>query len=85
MITPFVENMALLKSMEDGRYIKKIGENIKKARKAQKIAQKDLAYDCGIEKQNMYRLEAGRTNPTIKLLRKVAKALSLSVKDLLPE
>ena len=47
------------------------------------IKQKDLAYDCGIEKQNLLRLESGKTNPTIKTLLKIAAALDVSVIDLL--
>ena len=69
--------------MEDADYIRKVGEAIKKARKEQGITQMDLADACNFEKQNMQRLESGRTNPTIKTLLKIARALDIELIDLL--
>lgn len=41
-----------------------------------------LAAFCDFEKSNMARIENGKTNPTYKTLYKIAKALSITVKEL---
>ncbi len=69
--------------MTEAEYIKKVGQNIRRIRLEKKISQVDLAYACNFEKPNMQRIEAGNTNPTLKTLFKIAKALKVSVNDLL--
>ena len=44
--------------------------------------QQDLAAKCNFEKSNMSRLEAGRVNPTLSTLEKVAKALEVTLVEL---
>ncbi|MDP4269473.1 MAG: helix-turn-helix transcriptional regulator, partial [Bacteroidota bacterium] len=44
--------------------------------------QQDLAAKCNFEKSNLSRIEAGRTNLTIKTLFKISQALDVSLKDL---
>lgn len=39
------------------------------------LTQKELAQKCGIKQSNISRLESGKANPTIKFLKKIAKAL----------
>ncbi len=68
--------------MNEQEYIQKLGECIKQLRKKRGISQTDLAYDCDFEKQNMRRIEAGKTNPTIKTLLKISKALKVSITEL---
>jgi len=41
-----------------------------------------LASSAGMEVSALQRIEAGRTNPTIKTLYKVSKALNVEIKDL---
>jgi len=69
--------------MDDDEYIKKIGQNIKEIRQSKGISQVDLGYSCNFEKSNMQRIESGKTNPTIKTLLKICKALKVSLVDLL--
>ena len=38
-----------------------------------------MGYRCDIERANMRRIEAGRTNPTIKTLLKISTALSVKL------
>lgn len=71
------------RSMEAEAYLKRIGTNIKVIRESKGISQVDLAYICNFEKPNMSRIESGNTNPTIKTLIKIAKALDVHVLDLL--
>ena len=69
--------------MKDKDYLKKLALNIKRIRKEKGITQVDLAYACGFEKQNMQRIEAGKTSPTLKTLLKISDALEIDIKDLI--
>ncbi len=62
--------------------IKQIGKNIRKYRLAKGLTQLDLAANCGFEESSIGRLENGNTNPTIKTLLKIAKALEVKLIDL---
>jgi len=55
----------------------KVGKQIQKLRELKGISQQDLAAKCNFEKSNMSRLEAGRVNPTLSTLEKVANALDV--------
>jgi ribosome-binding protein aMBF1 (putative translation factor) len=59
-----------------------VGKNIRKIRESKSISQQELAAKCNFEKSNMSRLEAGRVNPTLSTLEKVAKALDVSLAEL---
>jgi transcriptional regulator with XRE-family HTH domain len=69
--------------MKDKDYLKKLALNIKRIRKEKGITQVDLAYACGFEKQNMQRIEAGKTSPTLKTLLKISDALEIDIKELM--
>ena len=62
--------------------IKQIGKNMRKYRLAKGLTQLDLAATCGFHESNIGRLENGNTNPTIKTLIKIAKALEVKLTDL---
>tara|TARA_B110000208_G_scaffold8674_1_gene11181 strand:+ start:171 stop:341 length:171 start_codon:yes stop_codon:yes gene_type:complete len=51
-------------------------------RKRFKLTQASLASSAGMEESALQRIEAGRTNPTIKTLYKVANALNIELKVL---
>jgi len=59
-----------------------VGKQICKLRKQLKLTQASLASIAGMEESALQRIEAGRTNPTIKTLYKVSKALNVEIKDL---
>lgn len=60
-----------------------IGENIRRYRKEKNMTQKDLGDYIGISNTYLSDLEVGRTNPSIKTLKKIAAALEISYIDLL--
>jgi transcriptional regulator with XRE-family HTH domain len=60
----------------------KVGKQIQKVRESKGMSQQDLAAKCNFEKSNMSRLEAGRVNPTLATLEKVAKALEVPIVEL---
>ena len=59
-----------------------VGKQICILRKQLKLTQACLASSAGMEESSLQRIEAGRTNPTIKTLYKVSKALNVDIKDL---
>ncbi len=67
----------------EAEYLKNLGKRIKTIRKEKHIKQVELGYSCDIEKQSMSRIEAGNTNPSILLLRKIAEILGVTVSDFL--
>lgn len=67
----------------EAEYLQSLGKRIKTIRKEKGIKQVDLAYACDIEKQSMSRIEAGKTNPSVLLLLKIAENLDVKVNELL--
>ena len=60
----------------------KVGKRIQQIRIEKNLSQQDLAAKCNFEKSNMSRLEAGRVNPTLSTLEKIAKALDITLAEL---
>lgn len=65
--------------------IKLIAQNIKKIRTSKGLSVQEVAYRCDIERSNLSRLEAGRTNMTIKTLCLICNALNVEISDLLDD
>ena len=68
--------------MNEQQLFIKIGDKIKELKELKNLSQQDLAALCNFEKSNMSRIEAGRTNLTIKTLFKISNALKVPLKDL---
>lgn len=62
-----------------------IGENIKRVRKEKRMTQKDLGEIIGISNTYLSDIEIGRTNPSIKTLKRIAKGLDVSYVELLKD
>lgn len=60
-----------------------LGENIKKARKAAGVTQKQLAERMGVYQKDVSRWENGEHAPSIELLAGICKALKVSADTLL--
>lgn len=69
--------------MNEQQLFLKIGDKIREKRLEKGISQQDLAAKCNFEKANMSRIEAGRTNLTIKNAYRISCALGIKLKDLL--
>ena len=63
--------------------IKALGQRIKKARKEKGLLQVDLAVRVGISSGYVGSIEQGLRYPSLKVLQKLAKTLSISISDLL--
>lgn len=71
-----------LKKMNEQQLFIKIGDKIKETRELKGLSQQDLAAKCNFEKSNMSRIEAGRTNLTLKNAYKISQALGVRLKEL---
>ncbi|MFM6924166.1 MAG: helix-turn-helix domain-containing protein [Ferruginibacter sp.] len=60
----------------------KIGRRIKMIRLEKNMTQNDLAIECEFEKASLSRIEAGKTNITIRTLYKICKALDIQIIEL---
>jgi len=69
--------------MNDEEYLIKLGERIVELRKEQNLRQIDLSDKVGIEDSSLRRIESGRVNSSINMLRKIASALEIEIIDLL--
>lgn len=66
------------------KHNKQLGKNIQKIRKSKQLTQEELAEKVGKSRQMITFVETGRERPNLKLLEKIAKALGVKVKDLIP-
>ena len=62
---------------------KKIGLRIIELREKMEWTQSDLARACGKDRQAIEKLENGKVNPTLYTLFEIAKALEVSLSQLL--
>jgi putative transcriptional regulator len=67
----------------DEIYLISLGKKIKELRLSKKISQTEIAYRCGFDKSNYNTIEAGKRNPTVTSLIKIAKALDVKLIELL--
>jgi transcriptional regulator with XRE-family HTH domain len=62
---------------------KQIGMRLKKARKKKGMSQTALAIAARISREYVRKLEAGRSDPTVGMLQRLAKALGVPVMALM--
>lgn len=68
---------------DDNAFIVAIGKQIRELRKEKAMTQLDLAVKSGMEENALQRIETGRTNPTIKTLLKITRALDIEFSELI--
>ncbi|MBI2259952.1 MAG: helix-turn-helix transcriptional regulator [Flavobacteriia bacterium] len=66
-----------MKSLNEKLVSKYIGNKLKEHRKNQNITQSQLAYESGIPRVQVGRIERGEINTTIKTLIQISKALNV--------
>jgi len=67
--------------MDHQEEIAYIAKRIKQLREDRKLTVQELAYRCDIERSNLSRIEAGRTNITLKTLCIICNALNVRLHD----
>ena len=60
-----------------------ISSRIRELRKEKKLTVQELAYRCDMERSNLSRIEAGRTNLTVKTICSICNALSVNMRDVI--
>ena len=61
----------------------KLGKNLKRIRTEKGISQGDIVRSVGIDRAFVSNIENGKTNPTLATIVKLAKAINVSVDELL--
>ena len=60
-----------------------ISNRIRQLRKEKHLTVQEFAYRCDMERSNMSRIEAGRTNLTVKTMCIICNALCVNLRDLI--
>ena len=79
----FSTKKSIMKNYED--IIKLIAQNIKKIRVSKGLSVQEVAYRCDIERSNLSRLEAGKTNMTIKTICLICSALNVEITEVIKD
>ena len=66
-------------------YLKKIGANIRRERTSKLIKQEHLGKKVGLNKSEISRIENGKRETKITMIRKIAIAIGVSASSLLDE
>ncbi len=61
----------------------KLGEAVKRIREQKKMSQGDICRATGFDRAYMSNIEAGKGNPTLVTIEKIARALDVSLSQLL--
>jgi transcriptional regulator with XRE-family HTH domain len=68
--------------MSKAQSAKKLGLNMKKWRTKKKMSQGDISRALAVDRSYVSNIESGRMNPTLSTLEKLAKAIGISIKNL---
>jgi transcriptional regulator with XRE-family HTH domain len=64
------------------KIIIKLGSNVRKLRLAQDLSQGQLAFEAGLTREFINKLEAGKVNISVKKLQMIASALDVHISTL---
>jgi len=59
-----------------------LGKKIRRLRHRQNVSQEELAEKAGIHRTYMGKIERGESNPPVRTVSKIAKALKIKISDL---
>jgi transcriptional regulator with XRE-family HTH domain len=59
-----------------------VGDNIRQIRMSQGVSQNQLAFEAGVTREFINKVESGKNNISIKNLEKIADILEVNIKDL---
>src|SRR5229473_529765 len=78
-------NAPLSSPQQEHAYLARLGERVRAWRGEQRMTRKQLAAASGVSERYLAQLEAGQGNMSVLLLRKVARAMGVSVERLVRE
>ena len=79
-----MDDKSTIKYYKDEDLLKQIGIKIRFERTQKNISQESLANECGIDYSQVNRMELGKVNFSISYLFRIAAALEIDAKSLLP-
>ena len=62
---------------------KKLGNNIRWVRLSRKMKQSDLCRKLNVDRAYISNIESGKMNPTLSTIERIAKALNVSLEELM--
>jgi transcriptional regulator with XRE-family HTH domain len=80
-----IQQWAVTMTPQDKRFYQELGQRIAGFRKAQNLTQQQLAEILGISQQTMAHYEVGRLRVSVAMLSPLARALAVSVEELIGE
>ncbi len=69
-------------SKDENNFLKKIGSQIRALRTESGLSQEELAFKCDLDRTYIGSVERGERNISILNLRKIAKALSININEI---
>jgi len=68
---------------DDPGVVGNLGRNLRRARKQRKMTQEEVGHRSGVHPTEVSRIEAGKRDPQVSTVERLAKAVGLSAGDLL--
>lgn len=72
-----------MKTPYNKKAIRLLGKKIRELRKKQNLSQAQLAFECEMPREQLYRMELGQINTSVNNIFLIAKALNIHPKELL--
>ena len=66
------------------RKFSRYGDAIRRLRREQELSQEKLAELAGLDPKTIIQIEGGKRNPTLQTLQRIANALKVNLKDIIP-
>ena len=79
-----MEKRSSKRYLRDEAFIQKVGAKIREVRTQKNVTQEELANEVGTSYSQVNRTELGKINISISFLNKIALALGVDPKELLP-
>ncbi|HRE11478.1 MAG TPA: helix-turn-helix transcriptional regulator [Ignavibacteria bacterium] len=70
-------------SEKDRKFLKKLGENIRKCRMQKDISQEELAYQADLDRTYISGIERGERNISVITLKKITDVLKIEIHKIL--
>lgn len=69
--------------MTEKQYLKRLGERVRRLRKESGLTMEQLADKANLTRMHVYRIEKARSEPSLIVLRRIAKILRVKLRDLI--
>ncbi|MFP5041616.1 helix-turn-helix domain-containing protein [Parasediminibacterium sp. JCM 36343] len=71
-----------MNNAEDKKTMKLFGQHLRRLRDAKGMSMEEFANTCDMEKSQVYRIENGKTNPSLTTLNELAAGLGIKLSEL---